>query len=160
MRLDQPQQFMPLVKCLHASDAKALKLTGAAADRQNDPNQARVQSACKSFEGFMLGEMMKQMRPVEESEGGILPTSRGEKMFSAQRCEALGEQLAAREPLGLARLLRSAIGSTGGSSNANSTMLDQPDHKAASGGTLDAYRSGANFPVRRLTQKSFPLPRR
>lgn len=74
-----------------------------------DPVEARTQAACQAFEGFLLGEMMKIMQETVVSQQGLLPTSRAEQMFRRQQAEALGEILAAREPLGIARLLRQSL---------------------------------------------------
>jgi len=49
---------------------------------------------------------MRQGNPLAE---GILPAGSGERIFVGQQCEALGSALAAREPLGIARMLRQSL---------------------------------------------------
>lgn len=61
--------------------------------------------ACRRFEGFLLGELFKQMREGETGGQGIIPVTRAESIFVRQQCEMLGDLMAQREPLGLARML-------------------------------------------------------
>lgn len=88
-------------------DRQAGPLAGQAPPQ--DPGEARTQAACQAFEGFLLGEMLKIMQETVSSQQGLLPQSRAEQMFRRQQAEALGEVLAAREPLGIARLLRQSL---------------------------------------------------
>ena len=85
---------------------QGIKLTPPVTDNKADQVGSRLHGACRQFEGFMLGELLKAMQP---SDSGFLRRGRAERMFINQQCEALGELLAAREPLGLARLLRETI---------------------------------------------------
>ncbi len=66
---------------------------------------AQMAQAGRAFEGFMLGELLKTMRNAEGQDGGLFPPSRAERIFINQQCEALGNTLGEREPLGLARML-------------------------------------------------------
>lgn len=102
MRLNSQQTSHNLVN----TRRPPIKPLGAAADNKADDPAGRLSGACRQFEGFMLGELLKAMQP---SEGGFIPRGRAERVFMNQQCEALGEALAAREPLGLARLLRETI---------------------------------------------------
>lgn len=131
MRLTNQNREPALAKSLHGPEGGALKLATTTADKKEDPSQLRERDACRSFEGFMLGELLKQMRQAEGSDGGILPRSRAEKMFANQQCEALADLLASREPLGLADLIRSSIGSTGGGSLEDRKHPNQPDKPTA-----------------------------
>lgn len=67
-------------------------------------DEAKLKAAGQAFEGFLLGEMIKIMQETVRSEQGLLPPNRAEQMFRRQQAEALGEALAAREPLEIARL--------------------------------------------------------
>lgn len=159
MRLKDPSQSLPLSRYLQPPGQQSLKLTASSADKKDDPTQLRLQAAGRSFEGFMLGEMLKEMRRSEDAAGGILKPSRAEKMFVEQQCEALGDLLAAREPLGLARLLRSTIGSTGGGTLEDRKQPGQPNQPDQSAPADQSHGSdGAGASVR--VSKPFPLPRR
>ncbi|MGE5530699.1 MAG: hypothetical protein ACM3VW_01110 [Bacteroidota bacterium] len=68
-------------------------------------SEHRTREACRKFEGFLLGEMLKTMRGGESDGKGIIPTSRGERIFIGQQCERLGDILGRSEPLGMRRLL-------------------------------------------------------
>lgn len=81
--------------------------------------QQRLNAACRGFEGVLLGEMLKAMQQAEKDPGGIIPTSRAERIFLQQQCEVLGDYLAQGEPLGVARLMRQALSRTGGGSCAD-----------------------------------------
>lgn len=107
-----PKPTADLTPYLPLGAATGLKLSRPVADKEEDAAQLRERHACRKFEGFLLGEMLKQMRNPDGLSGGLIPASRAERMFIGQQCEALGDLLAAQEPLGLARLLRSNIHST------------------------------------------------
>lgn len=88
--------------------ASGLKLHSTAADNKQDTDQQQA-AACQAFEGFLLGEMLKLMREDGPSGQGVLPVSRAESVFLRQQSEALGEVLAQRQPLGIARLLQRSL---------------------------------------------------
>lgn len=90
-------------------------------------------AVCRKFEGFLLGELFKQMREGETNGRGILPVSRAERIFRAQQCEVLGDLLAEREPLGLARLLRPQM-----NEKQTSEQGSRPN-SVRTGGTTDAH---------------------
>jgi Rod binding domain-containing protein len=85
-----------------------LKSAAVGADKTNSPSSAQ-ERACQSFEAFMIGEMLKTMRGGGPSAQGVLPVSRAESIYQRQQCEALGEILAQRQPLGIARLLNQTL---------------------------------------------------
>ena len=126
----------PLPATTAARSGISLKTAAVETDNNEDTQQQRLRAACQSFEGFMTGELLKAMRQTEASGGGILPTGRAERIFIGQQCEALGEVLARREPLGLGRLLYTAAvasaqnttqtrHSTGGGSHEDHGVLDE-----------------------------------
>ena len=128
-------------------------MAGGGADTKEDSVQLREpvgekaegrgRAACLRFEGCLLGEMLKTMRDVEGESKGILPVSRGEKMFVRQQCEALGDVLAEQEPLGIARLLGRTIHSTGfngGGHDEDRDLQLQPD--GTGGGDAGNGRAG------------------
>lgn len=90
-------------------------------------------AVCRKFEGFLLGELFKQMRNSETSGKGILPVSRAERIFIGQQCETLGDLLAQREPLGLARLLRPQM------SEKQTAERGSRPNPVPTGGTTDAH---------------------
>ena len=79
------------------------------ADKGSGRTATELEAACRSFEAFFIAQMLDVMREAGESDRGLLPTSRAEKIFLAQQNEALAEVLADREPLGVARMLREAL---------------------------------------------------
>jgi Rod binding domain-containing protein len=99
---------LPLVRTNASADGLPLKREVAVADNKDDTRQQRLRKACTDFEGMMLGELLKTMRQTEGDDSGILPTGRAERIFINQQCEALGDVLAQREPLGLGRMLYTA----------------------------------------------------
>lgn len=99
MRLDDKPTENSLGK-YQATRAIPLETRGRAQD---------AGAVCRKFEGFLLGELFKQMREGEISGKGIIPVSRAESIFIRQQCETLGDLLAERGPLGLARLLGSQV---------------------------------------------------
>jgi Rod binding domain-containing protein len=86
-----------------------LKLRPQPTDNQDGAQQAKLTAACGSFEGFLVGEMLKIMRESVGAGQGVLPVSRAETIFVRQQCEALGEVLAQRQPLGIARMLQQSV---------------------------------------------------
>jgi Rod binding domain-containing protein len=131
MELTTTRRALPLAQHLHGADTRPLKLPAQVADNKDDLVQRKLQKASQSFEGFMIGELLKAMRATEQTSEGILPTSRAEKMFTNQQCEALATIIAAREPLGLARLLRSNVGGTGGGSHEDREFITPTDQPSA-----------------------------
>jgi Rod binding domain-containing protein len=113
MRLQQTPAVaarpLSLQSYLQKNTLQSLKIGTKSADNKGGSSQAELAAACRSFEAFMIGEMLKTMRGEGASERGILAASRGEKIFIQQQCEALGEVMAAREPLGIARLLQQSL---------------------------------------------------
>lgn len=79
--------------------------TDPAARQTPEERAAQMAQAGRTFEGFMLGELLKTMRNAEGQDRGLFPASRAERIFINQQCEALGNALGEREPLGLARML-------------------------------------------------------
>jgi hypothetical protein len=74
-------------------------------EQSTTASDIRTRDACQKFEGFLLGEMLKTMRGENTESKGIIPTSRGERIFIRQQCETLGDILGRSEPLGMRRLL-------------------------------------------------------
>jgi Rod binding domain-containing protein len=107
------QSALSLQSYQAASGPLGLKLHPQPADNQDGAQQAKLAAACRSFEGFLVGEMLKTMRESTGAAQGVLPVSRAESIFLRQQCEALGEALAQRQPLGIARMLQQSVqGST------------------------------------------------
>jgi len=123
MRLNDKPAGIPLTQC---PTKTALALDPKASTK--DPG-----AVCRKFEGFLLGELFKQMRGGESSGQGILPVSRAERIFQGQQCEVLGDLLAEREPLGLARLLRPQM------NEKQTTEQDSRCNSVRTGGTTDAH---------------------
>lgn len=86
-----------------------LKSPSSAADRTDTGERRRLEEACRSFEGFFLGEMLKSMQDSALAARGALPLRRAEQIFRRQQAEELGQILARQEPLGIARLMRQAL---------------------------------------------------
>ena len=119
MRLTNQTSFLPLAREKAASGP--LPLEGPHTIRPGRPplqgrmisgpsktetaQETRTRDACQKFEGFLLGEMLKSMRGEGSDGKGIVPTSRGERIFIRQQCETLGDILGRSEPLGMRRLL-------------------------------------------------------
>jgi Rod binding domain-containing protein len=78
---------------------------GAAGLRTRDE---KTWGACVEFEGVLVGQMMRQMKG-KLAERGILPTGTAGEMFWNQYCSALGEEMAARSPLGVAETMYKAV---------------------------------------------------
>jgi Rod binding domain-containing protein len=93
-----------------AGATPALKLGPHPADKEDGAAEDRLRAACQSFEGLLVGEMMKAMRQTSPAGEGVLAVGRGESIFAAQQCEALGSVLAERQPLGIAGMLWRALG--------------------------------------------------
>jgi len=129
---DKPTEFS---LAQHQSRPSRSLPTAAGADTKLSPAKAeeRTGPACRKFEGFLLGELLKQMRDSETSGKGLVPVSRAEHIFVRQQCEILGDLLAEREPLGLARMLRSQA-----TEKQTTAGIVRPDSQDA-GGTTDAH---------------------
>ena len=133
MRLTDKPTEIPLAK-YQPKPPLALDAGTAAKTKTSPSSGAKDPSAvCRKFEGFLLGELLKQMREVETSGKGILPVSRAERIFIAQQCETLGDLLAEREPLGLARLLRPQM------SEKQTAEAGSRPSLGRTGGTTDAH---------------------
>ena len=82
------------------------------ADNKDGISDTKTRAACRSFEAFMIAQMLRVMYEAGENAKGILPAGRAEKIFRSQQCDALGEVLASREPVGITRLLAEAVAHT------------------------------------------------
>ncbi|MHB8997146.1 MAG: hypothetical protein ACYC63_18015 [Armatimonadota bacterium] len=128
MRLNNQISFLPLIK--QKPTPKPVSMEGPHAERpyrgasgprrgtstadvaahgpakeRTTASDIRTRDACQKFEGFLLGEMLKTMRGESNESKGIIPTSRGERIFIRQQCEVLGDILGRNEPLGMRRIL-------------------------------------------------------
>jgi Rod binding domain-containing protein len=111
----------------------ALSLSAKTATKTTGSGGAPDPTAvCRKFEGFLLGELFKQMRNGETRGQGIIPVSRAERIFIAQQCETLGDLMAEREPLGLARLLRPQM------NDKQTADRGSRPNSSRTGGTIDA----------------------
>lgn len=135
-----------ITEYLHPTPAEGLKLAGGPADTKDDSVQLRVREACRQFEGFWLGEMLKAMREAGGEREGLVPVSRAEKIFVRQQCETLGDILAEQEPLGIARLLGSNIhsnGFNGGGRDEDRDLQLQPVEPSGADELKRAHRDGS-----------------
>jgi hypothetical protein len=109
MRLTNQTNFLPIVR--EKARPEPLPLEEPRRDTSPRPTEegtareTRTRDACRKFEGFLLGEMLKTMRGADSDGKGVIPTSRGERIFIRQQCETLGDILGRSEPLGMRRLL-------------------------------------------------------
>ncbi|MEI6501333.1 MAG: hypothetical protein WCP21_09960, partial [Armatimonadota bacterium] len=71
MRLEQRPGNIPLSK---RQSGSTISLDAKGGPKDLGP-------ACRKFEGFLLGELFKEMREAESSSRGIIPVSRAEGVY-------------------------------------------------------------------------------
>ena len=70
----------------------------------------RVWETCVSFEGLLVSQMLRAMKPAA-SGAGILPESTAQRIFQDQFNSAIGLEVAHASPLGIAQMLyQAAVG--------------------------------------------------
>ena len=119
-------------------DNTMVKKTVETADSVVSTNDARLQEACRSFEVFMVAQMLKTISEGRVKGEGVIPESRAEKIFEAQRMEIVAEQVVDAFPI-LPR--GGAIGNDGGGPTRTPLppeyILPMPPDYVARGGFYD-----------------------
>ena len=70
-----------------------------------DVERAAIQEAAEAFESYFLQIMLREMRRTLPEDGGIIPTSQGERIFTEMLDEEKAQEMARAGGIGLAQTI-------------------------------------------------------
>lgn len=73
------------------------------------PDVANFKEACRQFEAVLAKQMLQSMRDTVSKEGGVLPQSNGQEMFTELRDWEMAKTFSTDQGLGLAQQLYEQI---------------------------------------------------